>query len=156
MSQDKIFYLTKDGLKKLETEFQKLKELRRIKLGKEAPAAFFSEELNAEFVSFRDDMDFLDVKLEEFEYILKNYEIIKSPPKEERDRIGLGAAVAIEVAGKKDEFIMVGTLEANPTLGKISNESPVGKVLFGLKSGDKAVISSPIKLVYKIKKVSYK
>jgi len=154
--QDKIFYLTKNGLKKLETEFQKLKELRRIKLGKEAPAAFFSEELNAEFVSFRDDMDLLDVKLEELEYILKNHEIIKPPLKEERDKIGLGATVAIEVGGEKDAFLMVGTLEAAPTLGRISNESPVGKALLGLKAGDEAVLSSPVKLVYKIKKVSYK
>jgi len=156
MIQDKIFYLTKNGLKKLETEFQKLKELRRIKLGKEAPAVFFSEELNAEFVSFRDDMDLLDAKLEEFEHILKNYEIINPPPLIDRDKIGLGATVAIDVDGKKDEFFMVGTLEADPALGKISNESPVGKALFGLKAGDEAIVNSPVKLVYKIEKVNYK
>lgn len=154
--QDKIFYLTKNGLKKLEIEFQKLKGLRRIKSGKEAPAAFFSEELNAEFVSFRDDMDLLDAKLEELEHILKNYEIIKPPQQADRDKIGLGATVAVEVDGKKDTFLMVGTLEAAPTLGRISNESPVGKALLDLKAGDEAVINSPVKLVYKIKKVSYK
>jgi len=156
MIQDKTFYLTKDGLKKLKAEFEKLKELKRTKTDEEAPSAFFSEELSAEFVSFRDDMDLLDVKFEEFECILKNYEIIKYPAKEERDKVCLGATVAVEVDGKKDEFVMVGTLEANPSKGRISNESPVGKAMLGLCVGDEAIISSPVRLVYKIKKVSYK
>lgn len=156
MIQDKTFYLTKNGLKKLKAEYEKLKELKRTKTDEEAPSAFSSEELSAEFVSFRDDMDLFDVKFEEFECILKNYEIIKYPPKEERDKVCLGATVDVEVDGKKDEFVMVGTLEANPSKGRISNESPVGKAIIGLSAGEEAVISSPVRVVYKIKKVSYK
>jgi len=154
MHQDKIFYLTRQGLRKTKQDYEQLKKLRKIKLGGEAPAAFFSEELNAEFVSFRDDMNLLDNKLEELEHVLKHHELIKSP--KEKDEITLGATVNIEVGGHKDTILMVGTIEANPSLGKISNESPVGRALLGLKQGDEAVIESPDKLVYKIKKVSYK
>ena len=57
--------------------------------------------------------------------------------------------------GQKDEFVIVGTLEANPALGKISNESPVGKALLGHKIGDEVVVSSPMKTTYKIRNIKY-
>ena len=69
--------------------------------------------------------------------------------------VDLGAKVKIDIAGKKDEFMIVGTLEANPSLGKISNESPVGRALLGHKVGDEIVVSSPMKTTYKIKKIKY-
>jgi transcription elongation factor GreA len=51
--------------------------------------------------------------------------------------------------------MIVGTLEANPSEGRISIESPVGKALLGKKVGDEVIITSPIKIVYKIKKIKY-
>ena len=70
--------------------------------------------------------------------------------------IGLGAKVIVEIDHEaKDEFTIVGTLEANPALGNISNESPVGKALLGHKVGEEIIISSPIKTFYKIKKIKY-
>lgn len=155
MNVNKIYYLTKQGLEKLKQDFEQLKEIRKAKLGKEAPSAFYSEELNSEFVSFRDDMDILDAKLDEMEYVLNNYELIKPPALSERDKIGLGAKVKVEIDGQTDEFRIVGTWEANPSLGIISNESPVGMALMGKKKGETAVISSPIKIEYKIKKITY-
>ena len=56
---------------------------------------------------------------------------------------------------QKDEFVIVGTLEANPALGKISNESPVGRAILGHKVGDAVVVSSPMKITYKIKNIKY-
>ena len=156
MAQNKVFYLTKDGLKKLEVEHQKLKSLRKIKLGKETPKVLSSEDLNTEFISFKEDLDYIDFRLSEIEYILKHFEIIKSSPNQDRDKVGLGARVVIELDGDTDEFLIVGTLEANPSLGRISNDSPVGRALQGHKAGDEVVINSPIKTVYKIKKISYK
>ena len=63
--------------------------------------------------------------------------------------------VKIDVDGQKDEFVIVGTLEANPALGKISNESPVGKALLGHKIGDEVLVSSPAEIKYKIKNIKY-
>ena len=51
--------------------------------------------------------------------------------------------------------MIVGTLESNPSEGKISSESPIGKILLGHKTGDEILITSPIKLVYQIKKIKY-
>ncbi len=74
----KKFHLTKQGLKKVEQDLKKLKALRKAKVGGEAPIAVYSSELNAEFVDFREDLNYLDAKIEELEHVLKNYEIIKS------------------------------------------------------------------------------
>jgi len=61
----------------------------------------------------------------------------------------------VEVDGQEDEFEIVGSLEANPSIGRISNESPVGKALLGHEVREEIVISSPVKTVYKIKDIKY-
>ena len=81
--------------------------------------------------------------------------LIEVPPKEEQDVIRLGAKVLVEVSGQTDEFKIIGTLESDPCVGRLSDESPVGKALLGHKVGDKVVVSSSIKTVYKIKKIKY-
>ena len=124
-------YLTKEGLKRIKEESQNLTELKKLNLRQEIPSFLHSEELNAEFVSFREDSEYLESRIQELEHILKNYELIKVPAKKDRDKVNMGARVELEVNGKKDEFILVGTFEANPTAGKISNESPVGQALLG-------------------------
>ncbi|MEK7124401.1 MAG: GreA/GreB family elongation factor, partial [Patescibacteria group bacterium] len=102
-----------------------------------------------------EDMDSLRLKIDELNNILKNHQIIKNPPKNEQDSIGVGATILVDVNGKKEEFTVVGTLEANPDLGKISNESPVGMALLGRKVGQEIVIDAPTKKVYKIKNIKY-
>lgn len=155
MPEEKIFYLTKEGLEKFKKEYQNLKKLKLSKIKGEIPKIWHSEDLNPEYLSFQEDLSFLENRLAELEYILKNARLIKPPQKEKRNVISLGARVLVEVDGQTDEFNIVGTLEANPALGKISNESPVGRALLGHKVGDVVVISSPIQTVYKIKKIKY-
>ena len=67
----------------------------------------------------------------------------------------MGAKVRVDVEGQKGEFTIVGTLEANPAIGKISNESPVGRALLGHKIGDEVLVSSPVDIKYKIKNIKY-
>lgn len=154
--EEKKFYLTKQKLEELEQEYKSLIAFEKSKtIGEEAPRVLESEDLNPEFLSFQEDMSFLRSRITELENILNNNEIIKNPPKQNKDTIGLGAKVLVSVNGDKDEFTIMGTLEANPSLGKISNESPVGKALIGHKVGEEIVISSPVKTTYKIKKIKY-
>ncbi len=152
---EKKFYLTKEGLERIKKEYKALRVLRLSKTKGDIPKILESEDFNPEYLSFQEDMGFLESRLAELDYILKNFELIKSPPKEKQDIVGLGAKVMVEVDGQIDEFELVGSLEANPSLGRISNESPVGKVLLGCKVGDEVFISSSIKTVYKIKKIIY-
>jgi len=154
--EKRVFYLTKQKLQEIKKEYQKLLELEyKRSLGQEAPKVLESEDLNPEFISFQEDVGFLRSRIDELKNILDNYELIKIPPKDKQKIVGLGAKVMVEVNGKKGEFTIVGTLEANPALGKISNESPVGKALLGAKVGDEVVLSSPVKITYKIKNIKY-
>jgi transcription elongation factor GreA len=154
--ETKTFYITKEKLNELKKEHDELVLIEQKKtLGEEAPKVFESEDLNPEFVSFQEDMGFLRSRITELKNILEHYELIKNPVKEQQSVIGIGAKVKIDIDGEKDEFVLVGTLEANPALGKISNESPVGRALLGHKVGDEIVISSPVKTKYKIKGIKY-
>jgi len=156
MTEEKQFYLTAKKLKELKKEYDVLKALRVAKTKGEVPSTWESEDLNPEYLSFQEDLNFLETRIEELSNILKNVAIIKSPVKNKRDTVGLGAKVSVEIDGQdKDQFMIVGTLEANPSLGIISNESPVGKALLGFRKGDEVSVSSPIETVYKIKKIEY-
>jgi transcription elongation factor GreA len=152
----KIFYVTKEKFQELKKEHEELLDFERKKeLGQEAPKILESEDLNPEFISFQEDVGFLRSRIDELKNILEHHELIKIPAKDKQGIIGVGAKVKIGVDGQKDEFVIVGTLEANPALGKISNESPVGKALLGHKIGDEVIISSPVKMTYKIKNIKY-
>ncbi len=152
----KVFYVTKEKLQELKKEYDELLILERNKtVGQEAPKVFESEDINPEFVSYQEDMDALRLRIDELNTIIEKHELIKNPAKEHRGAVNVGATVLIDVNGKKDEFTIVGTLEANPDASKISNESPVGMALLGHKVGDEVVVPSPIDKKYKIKDIKY-
>lgn len=152
----KKFYLTKQGLEKIKKEYEELKKLKLVKTIGEKPEILHSEDLNPEYLALQEDLSFLEFRLRELENILKNSYLIKVPPKEKQNVVDLGATVTLEdEEGKINEFMIVGTLEANPSEGKISSESPVGRALLGHKVGDKIVIVSPIRVIYRVKKIKY-
>ena len=153
--EEKKIYLTKEGLEKIKKEYQELQKIRKSKT-KEGPPSFSSEEVNPEYLVFQEDLKFLEDRMSEIKQILKDAQLIKKPAKEKQNIIDLGAKVSVETGdGQTDEFEIVGSLEANPSLGKISNESPVGKALLGRKIGEKIIVQSAIKATYKIKKIRY-
>ena len=156
MTEEKKFYLTKQGLEKIKKEYKDLKTLKLAKTKGESPKILHSEDFNPEYLAFQEDLNFLESRIIELENILKNVGLINNPSKEKQKIINLGATVLVEVDGQKDEFTIIGSLESNPSVGKISNESPVGKVLLGHKVGEEVVVSSPLKTIYKIKKIKYK
>ncbi len=149
------FYLTKESLERFQKEFDKLKKIKAAKMGGQVPEILHSEEVNPEYLIFQEDMEFLESRLAELDNILKNAELVPLPPKSERDKVYLGATVEVEVDGRTDEFVIVHSLEANPSLGKISNRSPVGSALIGKKKGETVKIASPIEVVYTIKDIRY-
>jgi len=152
----KTFYITKEKLKELQTEYQQLLDFEhKQNVSQEAPKILESEDLNPEFVSFQEDVGFLRSRIDELKNILDHHELIKKPGKDGQGSIGIGAKVKVSVDGQQDEFVIVGTLEANPALGKISNESPVGRALLGHKVGDAVTVSSPVEITYKIKGIKY-
>lgn len=148
-------YLTKKGLAALRKEYADLCALRKNMTAGEVPEILHSEEANPEYIAFREDMSLLESKIAEYDNILRNYEIISAPPKSQRCTVQLGATVAVEVDGQIDEYTIVGSLEANPMKGRISNESPVGRALIGKKAEETVAVHSPTEVLYKIRKIRY-
>jgi len=152
---EKKFYLTKEGLEKAKKDYEKLRQIKMAKTADESPQFLHSDDLDADYISFHNDLDLLDAKILDLETILHNFELIEGVPKDERNTVEIGAKVKIQVDGEEDEFTIVGAAEANPSLGKISYESPVGRALLGHKAGDEVAISSPTQTFYKIKNIKY-
>jgi len=156
MIKKKKFYLTKNRLEKIKEEYKKFKELLRFKTQEETPTLLHSDDLSSTYLSFQEDLNLLKKRIFELENILKNAELIKIPPKEKQDVIGLGATILVEMDNEIDEFTLVGTIEADPSNKKISNESPIGKALINKKVGETIEIKTPIvKHICKILKISY-
>jgi len=157
MTEEK-YYVTKQGLQKIEKDYQALLEFKKKKTtGEDVPSIWHSEEVNPDYLTFQEDMTLLETKLGELEVILKNIEIITAPRGKERQQVGLGATITVDLGGEVDVFTIVGTLEADPLQKRISNESPLGNGLLGAKVGDTVkVVTSLVNHDCKILKVSYR
>lgn len=148
---NKQFRLTKDGIAELESELKALIAERsavaeRIKTARE----FGDLAENAEYQSARQEQEKNEARISEIEHILQNADLIKSVGSS--DIVGLGCTVKLKSPnGKTKEFQVVGTVEADPLNGKISDESPIGKALLDKKVGDDIEIKTPAETtVYKI------
>lgn len=139
----KLFHLTKDGVKELEAELADLVARRpdlaeRIKSARE----FGDLAENAEYSSARQEQEQVETRISEVEHILQNVEVIKKPKGD--SKVQLGSSVSLkDASGKKKQFQVVGTVEADPLNGKISDESPIGKALLNKKVGDDVEITTP-------------
>ena len=141
---DTKFYLTKEGLAKVKKEYEKLLDFKKSKTTGGVPTIWHSEDVNPEYLAYQEDMSVLDSRLIEYENILKNAELIKGAEKGKQHEIAIGARVQLELDGEIDEFMIVGTLEADPSRKKISNESPLGKGLLGARIGEIRVVKASV------------
>lgn len=138
----KLFHLTEEGVAELKAEHAKLVAERsevaeRIKTARE----FGDLAENAEYQVARQEQEKNEARIAELEHIIGNVEIIKNSKGDTKVR--LGSRVTLDNEGKKKEFQVVGTVEADPLEGKISDESPIGKALLGKKVGDEVEIKTP-------------
>ena len=130
----KVVNLTTEGKKDLEKELNELIASRPAIAEKIAVARSFGDLTeNEEYSSARNEQKVAEGRILEIQEILKNAKIIKGG---KRSKIDLGVTAVFDFGGKKTEYTVVGPTEANPLEGKISNVSPIGKALFGRKTGD--------------------
>ncbi|MBQ8984578.1 transcription elongation factor GreA [Candidatus Saccharibacteria bacterium] len=131
----KEIHLTADGKKELENELETLIARRPEIAEKIATARAFGDlSENEEYSSARSEQKLMENRILEIQDILKNAKVIRGGKK---TSVALGANVKIDLGGRKMEYTVVGATEANPSAGKISNESPIGKIIMGRKVGDK-------------------
>lgn len=137
----KMYQITEDGRKELESELEELKSRRGAIADKIAEARDYGDlSENAEYDAAREEQGLVESRIAEIEDILLNAEIIKG---KKGSQVGLGSKVELKTGKKTVIYSVVGPVEADPLEGKISNESPIGVALMGKKVGDTVEITTP-------------
>ncbi len=150
---DKKIYLTKEGLAELKKEFDQLAKVRRPDVLTRVSEARNMGDLseNAEYTAARDELSFIDVRIDELEELLKQATLIAEPSKSSNHIVKLGSTVKLNIKDKHEVFTVVGEWEADPKEKKISHQSPLGKALIGKKVGEKVEVEAPAgKVIYTI------
>lgn len=145
--------LTKAGLEALKKEFDELSNIKRPKLVDRLSNARSQGDLseNSDYQSAKEELEFLDGRIDELEEVLKNAKVVAAPNGNGHSGVGIGTKVTVKVNGKETFFNIVGEWEADPMNKKISHDSPLGLALLGKKTGEKAEVEAPAgKIVYEI------
>lgn len=126
--------LTKEGREELKKELdERIKEREVIKEKIATARAFGDLSENEDYSAARSEQKLNESRISEIEEILKSAKIIANRG---HDKVVMGAKVTVKLNGKEFVYSIVGPVEANPLEGKISNESPIGKAMFGKKAGE--------------------
>jgi transcription elongation factor GreA len=138
----KPVYLTAEGLTKLKTELRELITVDRPRIAARIHEAKLDGDLseNAEYEDAKQEQSFLEGRIATLELQLRNAAVIE---KVNGDSVGIGSKVVIKGSDGEETFTIVGSAEAAPRDGRISNESPVGAALMGLKKGDNFTVHAP-------------
>ena len=149
-------YLTPEGKKELEARLNYLKSEKRAEVSKKIGIAreFGDLSENAEYDAAKEEQAHVEQEIEEIEYKLRYGKIIdKKDIKTDKVRAGCRVKVVDLDWDDEFEYIITGSTESDPTAGKISNESPVGKALLGAKVNDEVVVTLPNSSVVRLKVV---
>jgi len=155
---DKELVLTKEGLVKLEEELDELKTVHRREVNERIRQAkeFGDISENAEYEDAKQEQAFVEGRILKVEAMIRNARIIDAS-EYAQDEVHLGATVKVKEAktGATHEFTIVGSTEADPVNGRLSNESPLGSALIGKKKGESADVTTPRGLTtYKVEAIN--
>ncbi|MGP4071436.1 transcription elongation factor GreA [Piscibacillus sp. B03] len=146
MAEEKSFYMTEEGLEKLEQELNQLKTERRPEVVERIKVARSFGDLseNSEYDAAKDEQAFVESRIAQVENMIRNAVIIEND-EESSDIVQLGKKVKfIELPdGEEEEYQIVGSAEADPFEGRISNDSPMAQSLLGKKIGDQVTVQTP-------------
>lgn len=140
-----VTYLTLEGAAKLKAELEELKGPKRDEIAKRLRSAIQMGDLseNADYHTAKEDQSFMEGRIQELEYLLNNATIVDVTDLP-TDTIQVGSRVTVQEGDYPEEtYFLVGAKEADPRNGKISNESPIGRVLMGSHVGDEVTASTP-------------
>jgi transcription elongation factor GreA len=141
---DQIIYLTREGYEKLDAELTRLRTVRRREVAQRLHEALAEGDLleNAELEAARNEQAFVEGRILELVDLLSRTEIIAEDGPD--GVVGLGSRVTVAEGDEGPEtYHIVGSAEADPSEGKVSYESPLGKALMGHQVGDEVVVETP-------------
>ncbi len=155
---DKPVYLTREGRQKFEEELKSLEEFERPRVAERIKQAKDLGDLseNAEYEAAKQEQGFIEGRIRDLRYILANAQLIDESSNGSKE-VRIGSTVTVcEEDGEELTYTIVGTSEASPRQGKISNESPVGRALLGKHERQTVVVPTPDGSSYKLKIVKIK
>ncbi|HJT64561.1 MAG TPA: transcription elongation factor GreA [Candidatus Limnocylindria bacterium] len=140
---NKPVYLTPEGVERLNAELRHLITEERPRVAQRIHDAKLDGDIteNAEYEDAKQEQSFLEGRIATIEAQLKNAEVIEHP--NGGDKVRIGSTVVIAGPDGKETFTIVGSAEAAPREGRISNESPVGSALMGHKKGEEVTVNAP-------------
>lgn len=153
MSKNNDFFLTKAGMEDLKNELKDLKENKRkeVAIALKEAKEFGDLSENTDWDDAKSRQLFIEGRISELENIIKHAKVIEAG---KGGVISVGSVVDVEIEDGQHTFQIVGSTEADPDQGKISDESPIGKALLGKKVGEHAEVEIPAgTTTYKIIKV---
>jgi transcription elongation factor GreA len=145
-------FLTREGMKKIEEELEYLRTVRREEVAHRLHEAMEGGDIqeNAEYEDARNERAFVEGRILTLEMILSKAVIIEDGSRSS-DRVGVGSYVTVMEVNSDDgvpeDYHVVGSAEADPVAGRISNESPLGRKLMGAKVGDIVMVNAPDGLI---------
>jgi transcription elongation factor GreA len=138
-------YLTREGFEKLQEELEYLRTVKRKEVAERLHEAMEGGELieDAEYEAAKNEQAFVEGKIHDLEMLLANARVI-DPSLSKSEIIQVGAQVTIqEGSNEPEKYTIVGPAEANPRLGRISNESPLGRALLDHRAGEEVKVDAP-------------
>lgn len=145
-ANEKAVYLTQDGLVQLKKELDYLLNVRRKEVAAQIAEAKAEGDLreNAGYDEAKNAQAFMEGRIRDLQEKLNNARVIDGSAGPS-DEVALGRNVVVQEVGLNDpeSYVLVGSHEADPAKGRISNESPMGKALLGKKVGDVVLVKSP-------------
>ncbi len=147
------FLLTAAGMATLRDELHELSTTKRVELAQRLKEAKADGDLseNTAWDAARDEQGFVEGRIAEIEHILKHATVIET---KKGGQVAIGSTVHVELEMGNQRYTIVGSTEANPDEGKISDESPIGRALLGKTPGDEVEIAVPSGVMkFKITKV---
>ena len=139
-------FLTKEGYQKHQEELEHLRTTKRQEVANRLHEAMEGGELieNAEFEAAKNEQAFVEGRIQELEMMIATASVIKNNKKKNVDEVLVGSTVTIRENGSdKETYTIVGHAEADPRVGMISNESPMGKALLSHRTGDEVEVETP-------------
>ena len=139
-------YVTEEGLRTMQQELEQLRSFGREEVARRIGEAKADGDIseNAAYDEAKNQQAFLEGRIMEIEQRVKRSVVIKNHDTP-ADRVDIGRLVTVRETGFDDPevYFIVGSAEANPSNGRISNESPMGRSLIGKRVGDKLIVDTP-------------
>ncbi len=142
---ERAVYLTREGYKRLDEELEHLRTVKRPQVSERIRRSKDRTDVedNAEYDEAKSEQSFVEGRIQELERLLSTAKVIEEPPAQ-ADYVRMGSHIkVVDGEGEEETYYLVGSHEADPRRGLVSNESPVGRALIGRRVGDEVTVVAP-------------